>query len=78
MRQIVISIPVDADKLEAIRQFTPTDKPPIEEEITAFIEQIFVKRVPKPVQQFIENRTPEATSEPTKKVKTTGGSLSAG
>lgn len=71
MRQMTIGVLYDTAKIDALRQFSPPDKPDVEAEILALVDRLFEKRVPLPVRQFIENRAPEAgmTENATKKAR---------
>lgn len=64
MKQTILQIPLDVDKLDAIRQFTPSDKPSLEDDLLSLVEKIYSKTVPEPVRRFIENRSPEPDLQP--------------
>ena len=67
MRKETISVKMAEDKLNAIRQFTEDGMPSIEEELNDYAEKLYEKRVPKPVQKYIEGCAAMATQEKPKR-----------
>ncbi|MDL2274089.1 hypothetical protein LJC34_06070 [Oscillospiraceae bacterium OttesenSCG-928-G22] len=48
-----ITVPYDPDKLKAIRKFTAEGDPPIEAELQAAADKLYLKRVPAAVRVFL-------------------------
>ncbi len=48
LKQITVSVPYPEAKIDALRHFTDSGKPPLEEEITALIDRLYARNVPAP------------------------------
>jgi hypothetical protein len=58
-----ITVPFDAEKLSALRQFAERKGVAIEGELAECADKLYVKLVPTAVREYIENKPP--TSRPT-------------
>lgn len=67
MKKETISVKMAEDKLNALRQFTEDGMLSIEDELNDYAEKIYEKRVPKPVQKYIEGYAAMAQDDRPKK-----------
>ncbi|MDL2274390.1 DUF6103 family protein, partial [Oscillospiraceae bacterium OttesenSCG-928-G22] len=62
MKKDKLTIEYDAEKLTALRQYTPKKEVLIEQELTDTLDRLYEKCIPAAVREYIENR-PEANQQ---------------
>ena len=55
-KQVNILVPVDADKLNVLRQFIAADGASIEAILAVAAEKLYTKHVPQAVRKYIEEK----------------------
>ena len=55
MANAKLSIPYNSEKLEALQQFIKKEE--LEQLLLTQIDKIYVKKVPAPIQKYLQNKT---------------------
>ncbi len=66
MKKTNITVPFDADRLDAIRHFSPPESQSLEDEILSFIEKIYLKKVPANVREFLAATASDSDKPPSR------------
>ena len=67
MKTATITISYDEEKLTALRLYLGQKNQTVEEELTAAVDNLYMKTVPNNVREFIDLRAGKTVSEPKKR-----------
>ena len=67
MKNSIVSVSFDEEKLSAVRRYMQKKNADLEEELTAQLEKLYQKYVPATVQEYIVERDRETVPSPSKR-----------
>jgi hypothetical protein len=78
MKTVPLTVPFDAEKLSALRQYAARREVDVGQELADAVAKLYEKHVPAPVREYIENRPAAETPTRPSRAPRAGQKISTG